>query len=100
MEKKTKAKEMFYERKKKKKGQNELKRKMDDLNMFLQDKKQTVLIKRQQKNSLVNKNFTTFKKDGICYIRSHVRNSNVIYNFCCQNGHVKKEWYVRRNIQC
>ena len=28
---------------------------------------------------------------------SHVKNDDVVYNYCCQYGHMKDDCYVKRN---
>ena len=47
--------------------------------IFLERRKYGVFKKKKIRNTLVNKNFTTYRKDEVCFIRfSHVQ-----YDYCC-----------------
>ena len=93
MDEKTK----FYE--KIKEEQTLLRKRMNNLNDFLKKEKQDILKKKNIGNTLVNKNFTTYKKNGLCFVRSsHVRNTHILCDYCCHYGRMKRECYVKRNI--
>ena len=54
-------------------------------------KKRNKVFCKKIRNTLINKNFTMHRKDGSCYIRSsHVRNTHILCDYCCQHSHMKK----------
>ena len=73
---------------------------MNDLYDFLlKKKKRSVLEKKNIRNTLINKNFTTYRKDELCFVRSsHVRDTHILYDYYCQHGHMKRECYVKINM--
>ena len=47
---------------------------------------------------IVNKNFAIFREDGLFFMNtSHVKNDDVVYNYCRKYGHMKDDCYVKRN---
>ncbi|KAL3513550.1 hypothetical protein ACH5RR_026267 [Cinchona calisaya] len=63
-------------------------------------KKENIVEMKRNLNLSINKNFTTFRKDDLCFVKSKSSlygNKSIICNNCQQHGHVKKNCYVKRN---
>ncbi|KAL3520312.1 hypothetical protein ACH5RR_018461 [Cinchona calisaya] len=93
-------KEKFVGKTKIMEEQASLKKRLDDLDVTLKTKKENVFEKKRTRNMFLNKNFITFKKNDLCFVKSKSSfygNKNIICNYCHQHGHIKKNCYVKRN---
>ncbi|KAL3533259.1 hypothetical protein ACH5RR_006780 [Cinchona calisaya] len=93
-------KENFVGKNKIMEKQASLKKRLDDLDDILKKKKENVFEKKRTRNMFLNKNFITFRKNNLCFVKSKSSfygNKNIICNYCHQHSHTKKNCYVKRN---
>ena len=78
---------------------NDFKKRMDDLNEFLQGEKQNFSQTQKEKFTLGANEFTVYRRRGTKFIKSTcVKDTNIVCNYCCQFGHMKNDFYVRKNV--
>ena len=95
--KKLQEREKYYDNVRK--GQNILKRRINDLAIMLQLKKKQVSENWKFKHVYNKNRYTSFVRNGMVYLKE---NSNYINNslkcfYCMQQGHFRKYCYVKKN---